>query len=764
MRVSSLHQLLESEPVADRSHRARIFRPGIESDRQGLEELLRSIPHVWASDTIQRQLWELIKTRHPDRKLTVAEHESLIADELAGRPPLEYGAWAFYPWSRRLVHLLDEPAFGELRTNRNTYKITPQERDALATKRIGVVGLSVGQSVALVLALERACGELRLADFDTLDLSNLNRLRAGVHAIGLPKVVVTAREIAEIDPYLNVVCYFDGVTSANMETFLAEPEPLDLLIEECDSLDLKVEIRHAARQRRIPVVMDTSDRGLLDIERFDLEPQRPLFHGLVGDLMPGQLRGLSTEEKIPYVLKIIGEETISLRMRASLLEIDQTISTWPQLASAVALGGGVAGDAARRILLGEPIASGRFFVDPVLTPSRVDESSPDAWQALQANTVPEAILVPRDTRDFADEGVAVAESQLERFVTAACLAPSGGNAQPWRWVWRDRSLWLFLDRRYSRALLDFRSLASIAALGAASENLVLAAHAEGLGVHVTPFPDPVEPSCVACFRFCVRGGPRDEPKTSDHLVSVIRERVTNRHRGTRARLPEGIFGALDASIASVPGADLKWLRSDDELEEAGDLLGAGDRVIFLDQRLHHELMTEIEFEAKPRPRGIAVATLELSPSDRAGLEVSRSWAALSLVKEWGGGANLEKMSRKAIGGASAAGMLRMPARKGADYYAGGRAMQRLWLTATELGLGLQPMTALSYLFARLNEGGAGQLTAETSQRLRELWPRWAQLFALSGSEGEVLTFRLTTAPAPSARSGRCPVREVLLVE
>jgi hypothetical protein len=40
----------------------------------------------------------------------------------------------------------------------------------LARKRIGVVGLSVGQSVALVLALERSFAQLRVADFDTLDL------------------------------------------------------------------------------------------------------------------------------------------------------------------------------------------------------------------------------------------------------------------------------------------------------------------------------------------------------------------------------------------------------------------------------------------------------------------------------------------------------------------------------------------------------------------------------------------------------------------
>ena len=29
--------------------------------------------------------------------------------------------------------------------------------------------------------------------------------------------------------------------------------------------------------------MATSDRGLFDIERFDLDPDRPLFHGLAGE-------------------------------------------------------------------------------------------------------------------------------------------------------------------------------------------------------------------------------------------------------------------------------------------------------------------------------------------------------------------------------------------------------------------------------------------------------------------------------------------------
>ena len=73
------------------------------------------------------------------------------------------------------------------------------------------------------------------------------------------------------------------------------------------------------------------------------------------------------------------------------------------------------------------------------------------------------------------------------------------------------------------------------------------------------------------------------------------------------------------------------------------------------------------------------------------------------------------------------------------------------------------MTALSYLFARLNRGGETELAPATLDGLRGLWPRWARLFSLTGSEAEVLAFRLVVAPPPSARSRRCPVDEILRI-
>src|SRR5271167_334634 len=319
----------------EQTYRPQPFRMSVSDDRDALSELLNTRRTVRAHDTLLTQLRDLVRTRSPGQRLAAQELDLLVREHLQETPAEEYGVWFYYQWSNRLVHLLDEPEFVELRTNRNRYKLTPNEQAELSQKRIGIVGLSVGQSVALTIALERSCGELRLADFDRLDLSNLNRIRAGVHSLGLPKVYITAREIAEIDPYLQVTCFPHGITEMNCDAFLRKNSPLDLLVEECDSIDIKVLLRHQARLYRIPVVMDTCDRGMIDIERFDREPERSIFHGRMRDVGPASLRGLTNEEKIPYVLGIIGVDALSPRLRASLIEVDQSISTWPQLASAV---------------------------------------------------------------------------------------------------------------------------------------------------------------------------------------------------------------------------------------------------------------------------------------------------------------------------------------------------------------------------------------------------------------------------------------------
>ena len=176
----------------------------------------------------------------------------------------------------------------------------------------------------------------------------------------MSKVVLAAREVAELDPYIRVVAYPGGVEERTIADFVAGA---DVVVDECDDLEMKVRLREHARAAGRPVVMATSHRGMLDVERFDLEPDRPTFHGLLGDVTSAALGGLTTKEKVPYVIRILDPASLTDRAAASMVEVKESVSTWPQLASDVALGGAMVANAVRRIALGELTASGRFYAD-----------------------------------------------------------------------------------------------------------------------------------------------------------------------------------------------------------------------------------------------------------------------------------------------------------------------------------------------------------------------------------------------------------------
>ncbi len=335
----------------------------VKPDDTELLNTLRKDNLVNVIDTIDSQLRELIKSKNPQRILNEQEYAQLIAEHINHISTENYGIWAYYPWNKNLIHILDEKEFIELRTSRNKYKITPDEMTILSSKKIGVIGLSVGHSIALTIATERICNEIRLADFDTLELSNLNRIRTGLHNLSLPKVIFAAREISEIDPFISVKIFDEGITENNISDFFEGDGKLDIAIEVCDSLEIKVATRLYARKIALPVVMDTNDKGMLDIERFDLEPNRPIFHGLINEENLLHLKNIDANERIQILMKLVSFENCSDRLKYSMTEIGKTITTWPQLASSVVLGGAITTDITRRILLQQHQNSGRFYID-----------------------------------------------------------------------------------------------------------------------------------------------------------------------------------------------------------------------------------------------------------------------------------------------------------------------------------------------------------------------------------------------------------------
>ena len=109
-----------------------------------LEALCRSYG-LMLIDTIDRQLADLALIRFPSPDDATTRRRFLEA--MAHREAI--GNWMYVPWEGRVVHLLDADAYFEVITNRNRDKITREEQLLLRSKRIGVIGLSVGGEAAV---------------------------------------------------------------------------------------------------------------------------------------------------------------------------------------------------------------------------------------------------------------------------------------------------------------------------------------------------------------------------------------------------------------------------------------------------------------------------------------------------------------------------------------------------------------------------------------------------------------------------------------
>ncbi|NLU62352.1 Rv1355c family protein [Rhodococcus sp. HNM0563] len=589
--------------------------------------------------------------------------------------PEEAPRWVYYPWRRTAVRVLGPASFRRLRLDRNRNKITTAEQERLQSATVGVVGLSVGHAVAHTLALEGVCGEIRLADFDGLELSNLNRVPATLLDLGLNKAVIAARRIAEVDPYLPVKVWSGGVTPDTVGDFL---DGLDVLVDECDSLDVKLLSRVEAARRRMPVVMHTSDRGLVDVERFDLEPERRPFHGLLGDVDIEALTGLSSRDKVPHVLRILGAGELSTRLAASMLEIDETLEAWPQLASDVALGGATVTEVIRRIVLGYNVDSGRGRID-------LDES-------LRQLESPEA-KVAEPSAQPTDEPVS--KGPLDAVLRAAVRAPSGGNSQPWSITVEQRRLFFSIAPEPPPVLMDLHHRGSCVAVGAALFNAKVAAAAHGILGPVRLLPadriDTTRP--VAMLEF----GDGADPYLSE-LYGPMLARETNRHPSDDRDLAAGEIAALHAA-ADSEGGRIRVVTDPAALDESAEILAESDRIRYLTGELRRDMVGELRRPgSKNADSGIEVNSLGLDAAESAMLDVVLRDDVLDQLDHWGLGGGLGRITRDRVRGSAALVTIVTEGGAARDYVRAGTVVESVWVRAQALGLAVQPVSPV-FLYA-----------------------------------------------------------------
>jgi molybdopterin/thiamine biosynthesis adenylyltransferase len=264
--------------------------------------------------------------------------------------------YVYFPWRNTLVKTVDKDDYFLLKTNRNQDLITAEEQKKLRAYKVAVLGMSVGSNVAFVLTQAGISNDILLADFDELDTTNLNRILAGVHEVGLNKTIVVAHRIYEDNPFATVTALPEGINETNLEARIVEGN-IDCIIEEIDDLPFKIHVRLLAMKHRIPVVMvtDNGDGVVLHIERYDKGHNK--IWGKPHSYYEEKLKEEMTKEKAGQIIihdVVGGVHRVDPKMIASVQRVlARELVSWSQLGSAAILGAVVATCAIKKIVLEE---------------------------------------------------------------------------------------------------------------------------------------------------------------------------------------------------------------------------------------------------------------------------------------------------------------------------------------------------------------------------------------------------------------------------
>ena len=365
--MKNLEKILENKTIHQidsLSYKPVIFDLSKDRDRDVLNSLLKKEKEIAVINEIEEQKKELSIVKNP--KLKTKRHSVQFRSL---KTSFKEGLWVYYPWHKKIVHILRKNHYNQLRTSRNLGLILPAEQKKFEKIKAGIAGLNIGNSAAACIALEGGCQYMKLADNDILELSNLNRLRGSTIDLGLKKAVLTARQVYEINPFARVKMFPRGIIPGQEEKFLLKPK-IDILIEEMDNLKLKISIREKARKYGIPVLMATTDGPnlIIDLERFDINPKLPLLNGHLKEkirkrIYETELKKENFQEIVSLFRDFVGaNKFISERISQSFPLVGKKLVAVPQLAEGTFLRGAAICFFTRQIATGKKAPSGRYYL------------------------------------------------------------------------------------------------------------------------------------------------------------------------------------------------------------------------------------------------------------------------------------------------------------------------------------------------------------------------------------------------------------------
>jgi hypothetical protein len=330
-------------------------------------------------------------------------------------------------------------------------------------------------------------------------------------------------------------------------------------------------------------------------------------------------------------------------------------------------------------------------------------------------------------------------------VRAAILAPSPHNAQAWHFAIGDAHVDVFADRSRATGALDPFLRELHVGLGAALENIVLAARANGENPSLLLLPAGTGSDHVA--HVALSPGPA-EPSA---LAAQIPHRHTNRYPFVTDRMiPDAALRSMsELATPSGPEVRLVWLTSREQRGQLGELLVAATSAIIgdADQRASDARWFRQSWdEIQTKRDGITIDAAGLPDLTAAAAKLLPAQSPKATSEAW-----LEATRDRHTRTAAAYGIVAVrDTTDTVQQLQGGRLLQRVHLWATAHGIALHHMNQVTERADRERQLG---LAPEFGHALATVMPPGWE--ALS-------TFRIGFPTHDAKRSPRRSVEDVMV--
>ena len=697
--------------------------------------------------------------RNPQYKFNPDYAEPLlkfIEEHKKGKSLQETGSWFYFPWNKTLIHYLPDALHQEIRTARNKNIITEEEQKKFYNFRVGIAGLSVGSHGALTLVMMGGARRIKLADPDEISGSNLNRIRYDYTKINENKTSVAAHIIYQMNPYAEIDIYDKGITAENVNEFLSD---LDVLVEEMDNLELKILVRLKARELGIPVIMatDNGDNVIMDIERYDFEPNLEIFNGAAGHLTLEEFKKITPQDMPKLATKIAGPKVVVPRMLTSLLEVGKTLYSWPQLGDAATLSGVAIAYTVKRIALGEKVKTGKFEInlDAIFDPEYNNPVEVGRREEIRTNFM-NVIGLAGDASMGGNVGGTMIEETIKEIVRQAIWAPSGDNSQPWRFVISDNTLKIFNLPHRDNPILNYKQSGSYVAHGALIENIVIISSQSGFKVVVALFPDSINKDLVAVVTFEM-GKKKNEP-----LYPFIKARHTNRKPYKDIPLTfeqKNVFLKIKEKEGRALIVDEK-----EKIQAIAKAASVMERVALETPAIHKLFFESILWKKEENDgggKGLYIKSLELPVPAQNLFKIIKNWKVMNVLNKIGLSKKAAQGNAEVYAQSAAMGVIVIDEDKPEDFILAGRLMQRVWLEATRIGLSVQPLAGLTFIAQKVLKDDTEGLRATHFAIIKNACKDINRAYSLEKGMA-VMVFRLGYSDPATAHSSRMePQIEIL---